>query len=84
MEGLDAVLDVGGVYDPSRDRYDHHQKGFEEMFGHGFKTKLSSAGLVYKVFTFKRFSLFSRFELWAFQVCNFTCVKSGCSILGRK
>ncbi|OWM72201.1 hypothetical protein CDL15_Pgr018085 [Punica granatum] len=50
LEGLDAVLDVGGVYDPSRDRYDHHQKGFEEVFGHGFSTKLSSAGLVYKHF----------------------------------
>ncbi|XP_050230020.1 uncharacterized protein LOC126679123 [Mercurialis annua] len=50
LEGLDAVLDVGGVYDPSRDRYDHHQKGFEEVFGHGFTTKLSSAGLVYKHF----------------------------------
>jgi len=49
LEGLDAVLDVGGVYDPARDRYDHHQKGFEEVFGHGFSTKLSSAGLVYKV-----------------------------------
>lgn len=49
LESLDAVLDVGGVYDPSRDRYDHHQKGFEEIFGHGFITKLSSAGLVYKV-----------------------------------
>lgn len=49
LEGLDAVLDVGGVYDPRRDRYDHHQKGFEEEFGHGFTTKLSSAGLVYKV-----------------------------------
>ncbi|KAG4131061.1 hypothetical protein ERO13_D09G183600v2 [Gossypium hirsutum] len=48
LEGFDAVLDVGGVYDPSRDRYDHHQKGFEEVFGHGFNTKLSSAGLVYK------------------------------------
>ncbi|KAM3306070.1 MYG1 protein isoform X1 [Capsicum chacoense] len=48
LETLDAVLDVGGVYDPSRDRYDHHQKGFEEVFGHGFTTKLSSAGLVYK------------------------------------
>jgi len=43
------VLDVGGVYDPSRHRYDHHQKGFSEVFGHGFNTKLSSAGLVYKV-----------------------------------
>ncbi|XAR71605.1 hypothetical protein NMG60_11017960 [Bertholletia excelsa] len=48
LNTLDAVLDVGGVYDPSSDRYDHHQKGFEEVFGHGFATKLSSAGLVYK------------------------------------
>ncbi|KAL0725033.1 hypothetical protein Bca4012_039632 [Brassica carinata] len=47
---LDAVLDVGGVYDPDHDRYDHHQKGFQEVFGHGFNTKLSSAGLVYKHF----------------------------------
>ncbi|CAL1386609.1 unnamed protein product [Linum trigynum] len=50
LETLDAVLDVGGVYDPSRDRYDHHQKGFQEVFGYGFSTKLSSAGLVYKHF----------------------------------
>ncbi|KAK9131639.1 hypothetical protein Scep_011167 [Stephania cephalantha] len=50
LETLDAVLDVGGVYDPSRDRYDHHQKGFDEVFGYGFGTKLSSAGLVYKHF----------------------------------
>ncbi|ESR52484.1 metal-dependent protein hydrolase [Citrus sinensis] len=50
LDDLDAVLDVGGVYDPSNDRYDHHQKGFEEVFGHGFSTKLSSAGLVYKHF----------------------------------
>ncbi|KAK9291938.1 hypothetical protein L1049_019890 [Liquidambar formosana] len=48
LDTLDAVLDVGGVYDPSRDRYDHHQKGFEEVFGCGFTTKLSSAGLIYK------------------------------------
>lgn len=51
MDKLDAVLDVGGVYDPSRDLYDHHQRGFEEVFGYGFVTKLSSAGLVYKVFS---------------------------------
>ncbi|KAL0394624.1 UNVERIFIED_CONTAM: hypothetical protein Slati_4428600 [Sesamum latifolium] len=50
LETLDAVLDVGGIYDPTKDRYDHHQKGFEEVFGHGFNTKLSSAGLVYKHF----------------------------------
>lgn len=50
LESLDAVVDVGGVYDPSRDRFDHHQKGFSEVFGHAaYSTKLSSAGLVYKV-----------------------------------
>ncbi|KAK0602608.1 hypothetical protein LWI29_035203 [Acer saccharum] len=42
-------LMFGGVYDPSNDQYDHHQKGLEEIFRHGFSTKLSSAGLVYKV-----------------------------------
>uniref|UniRef100_A0A804I2H4 Metal-dependent protein hydrolase n=1 Tax=Musa acuminata subsp. malaccensis TaxID=214687 RepID=A0A804I2H4_MUSAM len=48
LENLDAVLDAGGVYDPTQERYDHHQKGFSEVFGHAFSTKLSSAGLVYK------------------------------------
>ncbi|KAM3681875.1 hypothetical protein ACJW31_12G031500 [Castanea mollissima] len=48
LESLDAVVDVGGLYDSTRDRYDHHQNGFAEVFGHGFTTKLSSAGLVYK------------------------------------
>jgi uncharacterized UPF0160 family protein len=31
-------------------RYDHHQRGFEETFDASHKTKLSSAGLVYKHF----------------------------------
>jgi urease accessory protein len=46
----DIVLDVGGVYDPSTHRYDHHQRGFEETFSPSHRTKLSSAGLVYKHF----------------------------------
>jgi uncharacterized UPF0160 family protein len=49
---LDIVVDVGGVYDSSIHRYDHHQRGFEEVFGKGMDKdhtiKLSSAGLVYK------------------------------------
>lgn len=49
LDSLDAVFDVGGIYDPMADRYDHHQKGFDEVFGYGFTTKLSSAGLIYKV-----------------------------------
>jgi uncharacterized UPF0160 family protein len=42
------VVDVGAVYDETKQRFDHHQRGFEEVFGHGFTTKLSSAGLIYK------------------------------------
>jgi hypothetical protein len=44
----DVVMDVGGTYEPEKHRYDHHQRGFDEVFGHGFVTKLSSAGLIYK------------------------------------
>jgi len=44
----DIVVDVGAVYDESLKRFDHHQRGFDEVFGHGFQTKLSSAGLIYK------------------------------------
>jgi len=43
-----VVVDVGGEYDAEKLRFDHHQRGFTEVFGNGFKTKLSSAGLVYK------------------------------------
>eukprot|EP00479_Gromia_sphaerica_P010401 TRINITY_DN4769_c0_g2_i1.p1 TRINITY_DN4769_c0_g2~~TRINITY_DN4769_c0_g2_i1.p1 ORF type:complete len:128 (+),score=25.46 TRINITY_DN4769_c0_g2_i1:189-572(+) len=47
---MDVVVDVGGVYDPSTQRFDHHQRGFTETLGEGYNTKLSSAGLVYKHF----------------------------------
>ncbi|EIE18778.1 metal-dependent protein hydrolase [Coccomyxa subellipsoidea C-169] len=50
LKQLDIVIDVGGKYDPDACRFDHHQRGFAEVFGHGFQTKLSSAGLVYKHF----------------------------------
>jgi len=46
----DIVVDVGAVYDESKQLFDHHQRGFTEVFGYGFETKLSSAGLVYKHF----------------------------------
>lgn len=48
LDTCSIVVDVGGVYDEAKQRFDHHQRGFEEVFGHGFTTKLSSAGLVYK------------------------------------
>lgn len=48
LDNCTIVVDVGGVYDEDKQRFDHHQRGFTEVFGHGFVTKLSSAGLVYK------------------------------------
>lgn len=48
LDECDIVLDVGGVYDDEKKRYDHHQRGFMETFSPAHKTKLSSAGLVYK------------------------------------
>lgn len=48
LDTCTIVVDVGGVYDETKQRFDHHQRGFTEIFGHGFDTKLSSAGLVYK------------------------------------
>ncbi|KAJ3774926.1 GAMM1 protein [Lentinula raphanica] len=50
LDACDIVVDVGAVYDESKQRFDHHQRGFEEVFGWGFNTKLSSAGLIYKHF----------------------------------
>jgi len=32
LETLDAVLDVGGAYDPASDLNDHHQDGFWPFF----------------------------------------------------
>ncbi|KAB8611411.1 hypothetical protein FH972_025916 [Carpinus fangiana] len=41
-----TVVDVGGQYDASANRFDHHQREFATTFP-GRKTKLSSAGLVF-------------------------------------
>jgi uncharacterized UPF0160 family protein len=50
LKTLPILVDVGGVYDPNSQRFDHHQRGFTEVFGGKFTTKLSSAGLIYKHF----------------------------------
>jgi uncharacterized UPF0160 family protein len=41
-----TVVDVGGEYDPAKNRYDHHQRTFTTTFPK-HTTKLSSAGLVF-------------------------------------
>lgn len=48
IDSATIVVDVGAVYDHQGRRYDHHQRGFEETFDAKHKTKLSSAGLVWK------------------------------------
>lgn len=42
-----TVVDVGGEYDASRHRYDHHQREFGTKFPGRTATRLSSAGLVW-------------------------------------
>lgn len=44
----DLVCDVGGIFDPSTNRFDHHMKEFTHTFDDILKIKMSSAGLVYK------------------------------------
>ncbi|KAK7197074.1 hypothetical protein NESM_000651700 [Novymonas esmeraldas] len=53
IDACDIVVDVGAIYDADKHRFDHHQASF-----HGtmttprktYKTRLSSAGLVYRHF----------------------------------
>lgn len=62
LNQCDIVVDVGGLYDPEkwyshncficRKRFDHHQKGFYEVFNDKHKTKLSSAGLMFLLIVF--------------------------------
>jgi uncharacterized UPF0160 family protein len=49
MARADILFDVGGEYDPSKGRFDHHQRGRSgEVWLDG--TPLSSAGLVWKAY----------------------------------
>uniref|UniRef100_H2YVQ9 Uncharacterized protein n=1 Tax=Ciona savignyi TaxID=51511 RepID=H2YVQ9_CIOSA len=52
IEKCDVVVDVGGIHDHERCRYDHHQRTFTHTMNSlrpekTWTTKLSSAGLVY-------------------------------------
>jgi uncharacterized UPF0160 family protein len=49
LDTCHTVVDVGGEYDASKNRYDHHQRTFNTTFP-AHQTKLSSAGLVYMHF----------------------------------
>lgn len=48
LDKCDVVVDVGGVYNHEKKRYDHHQKEFSGTLDHNHDIRLSSAGLIYK------------------------------------
>ena len=55
LDTCDIVIDVGGTYDHTKLRYDHHQRDYDERFDAGKEgtdgdrcTKLSASGLVYR------------------------------------
>lgn len=58
LKGCDIVVDVGSVFDESKQRFDHHQNTFQHTLGSlraeyaekFSKVRLSSAGLVYTYF----------------------------------
>jgi len=51
LKVCDIVVDVGGVYDPSILRFDHHQPNCKAIFNdNNINIPLSSAGMVYKHF----------------------------------
>ena len=47
-ELCDIVLDVGKIYDPNTNRFDHHQESFNDSFSDNYTTPLSSCGLIWK------------------------------------
>lgn len=42
------IIDVGGVYDPDKNMFDHHQLNCNEFFNDNFDIPMSSVGMVYK------------------------------------
>ncbi|BFU20280.1 hypothetical protein conserved [Entamoeba histolytica] len=50
LNKCDLVFDVGGVYDPSINRFDHHQRGFNETYSPQHTITLSACGLLFKHF----------------------------------
>ncbi|KAM0681184.1 hypothetical protein GINT2_000378 [Glugoides intestinalis] len=54
----DIVYDVGGVFDPSNNRYDHHQASFTDTFSENYNIKLSAAGLIFKYYHKQLFAMY--------------------------
>lgn len=62
INNADFVVDVGKVYDPVRNRFDHHQEGCLEYIDDAKWIPLSSAGMVYKKFGREFIKKFYKFD----------------------
>jgi len=47
---MDIIIDVGRIYDPTRNKFDHHFKSFKDKYVENARTHMSSAGMIYKWF----------------------------------
>jgi uncharacterized UPF0160 family protein len=50
INNCEYVVDVGRIYNPDNNRFDHHQKGCYEVYSKNYDTPMSSVGMVYKKF----------------------------------
>ena len=48
LDNADILVDVGGIYDPDKYRYDHHQVDCNETFSEFTVIPMSSIGMVWK------------------------------------
>lgn len=48
LQECELVFDIGGIYDHSLKRYDHHQRGYYETFTKHHNIKLCGCGLLFK------------------------------------
>lgn len=50
IEQGNIIIDVGQVYNPENNKFDHHQTDCHERFNNNFSIDMSSAGMVYKIY----------------------------------
>ena len=48
IDDSDIVIDIGKIYDPENNRFDHHQENCNELFYEKSNIPMSSVGMVYK------------------------------------
>lgn len=63
IKNSEFVLDVGKVYDPSKNLFDHHQETFNDTFNEKYNVPMSSCGLIWKHYGKMIIELNDKFDL---------------------